>query len=392
LLLWVVLASPLPSPVPPQAPAATRPARVLAIDWLRGLAVVLMIQAHGFDAWLSPAAKASSGYWLIRHMSGLPSRMFLFLVGLSAALRFEGLLARHAPRRQMMAEQARRGLQIVGLAYLFRLQEHLLAGFKGGWSMLVRVDILNAIGASLLLVAAVAAPKGGRPRVVAPLLVAALLIALGPIVGPAHFPAWLPRPLTSYIGGQRPMAWFPLFPWGAWALVGVAVGHLWIRQGRTERGAARVFILSTVVGLALVGLVSSVRAVAPQIIHYPSDVVQQMGPGSFFFRLGLIGVLAGLSWLVTRRGQRGFSPMIQLGRTSLLVYWIHVDLCYGGIARYLRGRLSIAWATVWILVLVLLMLGVSVLKTRYARPARAWMAARWAARAGGGVERTERTA
>jgi uncharacterized membrane protein len=391
LLLWVVLASPQPSPAPTQAPATTRPARVLAIDWLRGLAVVLMIQAHAFDAWLSPAAKASSGYWLIRHMSGLPSRMFLFLVGISAALRFEAHLARRTPRAEMMAEQGRRGLQILGLAYLFRLQEHVLAGFHGGWTMLVRVDILNAIGASLLLVAAVAAPKGGRPRVFVPLLLAGLLISLGPVVGPARFPAWLPRPLTSYIGGQRPMAWFPLFPWGAWALAGVLIGHLWIRQGRTQRGAARVFILSTLVGLVLMGLVSLVRAVAPQIIHYPSDVVQQMGPGSFFFRLGLIGVLAGVSWLATRGGQRGFSPMMQLGRTSLLIYWIHVDLCYGGIARYLRGRLSIRWATVWLLLLVLLMLGVSVLKTRYGRPARAWIAARWAARARR-VERTERTA
>jgi uncharacterized membrane protein len=367
------------SPVLSAPPPAPAPARVLAIDWLRGLAVVLMIQAHGFDAWLSPAAKASGGYWLIRHMSGLPSRMFLFLVGVSAAIRFQSQLARGASRHEMWVEPARRGLQIVAAAYLFRLQEHLLAGFKGGWTMLVRVDILNAIGASLLLVAAVAVPRAGRPRVVLPLLLAALLIGLGPIIGPAHFPTWLPRPLTSYIGGQRPMSWFPLFPWGAWALVGVAAGHLWVSQSRTPRGAARVFLLSGAVGLGLVAAVSLVRALAPQVIHYPSDVVQQMGPGSFFFRLGLIGALAGLSWLATFRGRRGFSPFIQLGRTSLLIYWIHVDLCYGGIARYLRGRMSIPWATVWILVLIALMLGVSVLKTRYSKQAGAWLATRWAA-------------
>src|SRR5437868_2868127 len=114
-----------------------------------------MIQAHGFDAWLTPQAKTGEGYWLIRHMSGLPSRLFLLLVGVSAAIRFETLLARSADTSTMRRETAKRGLQIVGLAYLFRLQEHLLAGFKGGWTMLVRVDILNAIGASLMLVALV---------------------------------------------------------------------------------------------------------------------------------------------------------------------------------------------------------------------------------------------
>jgi hypothetical protein len=60
-------------------------------------------------------------------------------------------------------------------------------------------------------------------------------------VGPAHFPAWLPRPLTSYLGGQRPMAWFSLFPWGAWALVGVAVGHLWVdRKPRSSPAEERL--------------------------------------------------------------------------------------------------------------------------------------------------------
>src|SRR5947207_2410846 len=109
-----------PGPVGSAAEArAPRPAaaaaRVRAIDWLRGLAVVLMIQAHGFDAWLLPEAKVGWGYWLVRHMSGLPSRMFLFLAGVSAALRFERQLARGVQAAVMRAQIARRGAQIVGL-------------------------------------------------------------------------------------------------------------------------------------------------------------------------------------------------------------------------------------------------------------------------------------
>lgn len=350
----------------------------MAIDWLRGLAVLFMIQAHAFDAWLLPEAKVGWGYWLIRHMSGLPSRLFLFLVGVSAALRIDGQLAKGAPSAAIRKGLLKRGAEIVALAYLFRLQEHLLAGFKGGWPMLFKVDILNAIGASLLLVAVVATPRTGAagPRVWLSLAVGALMLALGPLIGPAHFPACLPRPITSYFGGQRPMSWFPLFPWGAWALVGVAVGHLWIRGSRTPAGGARVFLLTAAAGVLTTTTVIIIRAIDPYVIRYPSELVQQLGPGSFFFRLGVIGALGGVAWAVTRLHRGGFSPLIQLGQTSLFVYWVHVDLCYGGIARPLRGKLTIAQATIWVLLLMVLMLGASVLWTRLKVHLRAWRAER----------------
>ncbi len=321
-----------------------------------------MIQAHGFDSWLTPAAKTGAGYAVIRHLSGLPSRLFLLLAGVSVAIRWEAQLAKGGT--DLRRPVAIRGLQIVGLAYLFRFQEHALAGFRGDWTNLIRVDILNAIGASLLLVALVATPRHGRPAIVPTLLVAGALVIFGPIVGPAHFPTWLPSALTSYIGGQRPMSWFPLFPWGAWALLGVALGHLWMRQRHRQ---ARCFLLTGTVGLAMTGSVIAVRAIDPQIISYPSELVQQMGPGSFFYRLGLIGALAALSWAVTLRPTERFSPMRQLGQTSLLIYWIHVDICYGYLTRPIQHQLGIPAATVWILALCLLMLGVSWAKTRYWR-------------------------
>jgi uncharacterized membrane protein len=350
-----------PGSLPKSVP---KPSRVAVIDWLRGLAVVLMIQAHGFDAWLTPAAKTGPAYDVIRHMSGLPSRMFLFLSGVAMAMRFESQIRKGVDDRTIRRQVAGRGLQIIGLAYLFRLQELTLAGFKGGLQALWRVDILNAIGASLLVVASVAAPRKGRPQLLVAVLGAAFFLGLGPIIGPAHFPEWLPRPVTSYIGGQRPMAWFTLFPWAAWALLGVAVGHVWLRYSGSANAQARCFLITGLIGLATTGTVILVRKIDPYVIRYPSELVQQMGPGSFFYRLGMIGVLSTIGWAVTRFSGARFSPLQQLGQTSLLVYWIHVDLCYGGIARPLRGQLDVAQATIWVFLLIIAMLGVSIAKTR----------------------------
>jgi len=354
------------APVPaPARPAAV--ARVDAIDWLRGLAVVLMIQTHLYDAWVAPAVKATSvWYGYSRYWGGVPSRLFLLLVGVSMAIRFEAQIAKQVDRATMVRGVIRRGFEVFLLAYLFRLQEFTLSGFGGDWMGLFRIDILNCIGASMMAIGFIVAPRKGRPQYAAALLAAAAFVALGPIIGPAHFPDFIPRPLSSYLGGERPMAWFPLFPWAAWPLVGVAVGHLWVRQARHgKRREALVFIATGIAGFALIYGVNFVRWLNPYIIHYPSYMVQQMGPGSFIYRLGMLGPLATLafvvSWLVGKR----FSVMRQLGRTSLLVYWIHVDLCYGMVSGRLHGKLGMGWATVGLVSMTALMLAISIFKTRY---------------------------
>jgi len=349
-------------------PPAPKTGRLDAVDWLRGLAVVLMIQTHLYDAWVNTAGKATAAYWWSRYLGGIPSRLFLLLVGVSMAIKFEAQIAKGVDRATMVRGAAKRGLQIVGLAYLFRLQEFTLSGFGGDPMGLFRIDILNCIGASMIVTAFIAAPRNGKPQWLAALAGAAVFVGLGPVIGPAVFPDWLPKPLTSYLGGQRPMAWFQLFPWAAWALVGVAVGHTWVRASREQRRQAWAFFLTGAVGLGMTVAVILVRRHDPYIIRYPNDIVQQMGPGTFFYRLGTLGPLAFLAYVVARfTPATWFSPMRQFGRTSLLVYWIHVDLCYGMVSSRLHHRLGMVGASVGFVLMTVAMLGVSVLKTRYWR-------------------------
>jgi hypothetical protein len=117
----------------------------------------------------------------------------------------------------------------------------------------------------------------------------------------------------------------------------------------------------------MVWAVTIVRRIDPHIIRYPSDLVQQMGPGTFFHRLGWMGPMALGSYLVARTLRFGFSPMRQLGQTSLLVYWVHVELVYGYAFARLHGRLSMAGATVALVLMTAAMVGVSVLRTKYWR-------------------------
>jgi len=357
--------------------SGARGTRIPVVDWLRGLAVVLMILAHGMDAWLLPEAKTGFVYALIRVASGIPARLFLFLVGVSAAIQIESWLGKGMASASMRGRLLKRGGQILALGYLFRLQEWLLSHCYGGWEALFRVDILNAIGVSMLMVALVATPRRGHRQILPCLLLAAVFLGFGTSIGPAHFPAWLPRPLTSYLGGQRPMAWFPLFPWGAWALLGVAVGHCWVAASVEEQRQRRCYLLTLLAGAVLVAGVTAVRLVDPSIIRYPSEVVRQMGPGIFLHRLGLIGMTAGFGFFWCRLVQGRFSLLCQLGRTSLLVYWVHIEFCYGSMVHSLRDRFHVVGAAVLVAMLTALMLGLSLAKTRYGRPTLDWLRARF---------------
>ncbi len=367
-----VLTTPVPQDGMPgldnqSLPPAQRPDRIDAIDWLRGLAVVLMIQTHLFDAWASPAATATVAYRWLNHVHGIPSRLFLLLVGVSMAIRFETQIAKHVAHATMVRGTIRRGLQILGLAYLFRLQEYVLGGMGPKWFELFRVDILNCIGASMIVAAPIAAPRNGRRRVVPLVLATVFFVALGPIIGPARFPDFLPWPLASYVGGVSSMNWFPLFPWAAWPLVGALLGHFWVHQGYRPDRQARAFLITGVAGAALTAAVVLVRRIDPDIIRYPSNFAQQLGPGTFLYQLGLMGPLALLAFVVTTVNRRfgfRFSVMRQLGRTSLLVYWIHVELCYGLLFRRLHHRLSLDAATIAFVLMTSAMVLVSVVKTR----------------------------
>jgi uncharacterized membrane protein len=319
-----------------------------------------MIETHLYGYWTSPAAQATALFRDTRWWGGFPFRMFLLLAGVSMGIKFEAQLARGTDRRAMVRGGVRRGFEVLVLAYLFRVQEYLLS-FFWDWRDLFRVDILNCLGASMMLAAVISAPRGGRPRYGVTLAVAGALVAVGPIIGPGqHLPTWLPRHLAAYIAGHDKMAAFPLIPPLAWTLVGVAIGHWLVRQNRDPARLTRAFIVCGVAGAAMVGGVKLVRFIDPYVVQYPSEVAQQMGVGTFLYRLGSIGMMALLAHAVTRLWPPPrFSVMRVFGQTSLLVYWVHVELVYGLLFKGFANRLSMAWTTVAFILMTGAMLALS---------------------------------
>src|ERR1700741_5294644 len=103
------------------------PVRRLAyIDWMRGLACVLMFQTHCYNSWLAPEARKSALYAWSQLGGTLPAPLFIFLAGISFALVTERLREKELARDAIAGKTILRGAEIFGLGILFRVQEFVL--------------------------------------------------------------------------------------------------------------------------------------------------------------------------------------------------------------------------------------------------------------------------
>ena len=355
------------------SPATLKFMRLSYIDWMRGLACVVMFQTHCYDSWLSPEARKSTFFTYSQLGGTLPAPLFLFLAGISFALVVDKLVRKNSTPRQIARQTFVRGAEILGLGLLFRLQEYLVAWGWAPRSDLFRVDILNSIGVSMMLMALVcwAALKLGRGTWLGfGAASAALAISLlTPPLWTTWQPLWLPWPLESYINGVHnlgvPQPWlFPIFPWSGFAFAGLSMGFFlasdWARQRE-----AKVFAVTAIAGLCLV---QGARWLDAQPWHlYASDDFWHTSPEFFVLRVGLLLMILSASYAWCRWGAAnwGFSPLIQLGQTSLLVYWVHIEFVYGRVSILAKRSQSIGMASLGLLTIFLMMLSLSIARTRF---------------------------
>ena len=358
---------------------------------MRGLACVLMFQTHCYDAWLGGDARKGRFLEGSQRLGTLPAPLFLFLAGVSFALVTDKLIRKGLSPGEITRTMLRRGAEILGFGLLFRLQEFLIAWGWAPKSDLLRVDVLNIIGISMMMMAllcgatllmwgperssASVGERGNyRIAIVATALAATAIIALlTPPLYTTWRPTWLPWWLESYINGCHnlgaPQPWlFSIFPWSAFAFSGLAAGFiLFSEQGRAQTA-------KTLTAFAATGTIAIVAAwlFDHSSIHlYSTYDYWHTSPNFLMMRVGMLLVIAFLSyawcrWVLAKLGSWAtrFSPLIQLGQTSLLVYWVHIEFVYGRFSLLPKRAESIAGATRGLVEIIVFMLILSVLRTK----------------------------
>jgi uncharacterized membrane protein len=350
--------------------------RLTYIDWMRGLACLLMFQTHCYDSWLRPDLRNSAVFHWSQLGGTLPAPLFLFLAGVSMALVTERLREKGIARNAILKQTALRGAEIFALGLLFRVQEFALGYRSAPWTDLLRVDILNILGLSMMLMAVLgwftsaAEADMARTRSIVGGIAAATCIAmLTPPLWTNFRPLWLPWPLESYVNGvhiyHQPQPWlFPLFPWSAFAFAGLAVGFLLYTSFARGREAL-FFCLLGFSGVAAC-LLSLVFDASPVHLYAVYDYWHS-DPNFLLMRCGILLIVLFLVYAWCRWGfaEAGFSPLMQLGNTSLLVYWVHIEFVYGGMSIMPKRACSVPKATFGLLVIFMAMLALSILRTRY---------------------------
>jgi uncharacterized membrane protein len=336
---------------------------------MRGLACLVMFQTHCYDSWLGGAARKTRFFGWSQLLGTLPAPLFLFVAGISFALVTDRMRRKGLGANQIAATTIERGAEIFGLGLLFRVQEFVLGQPWSPWTDLLRVDILNMIGISLMLMGLACwfARRRVANAIFAALIAGAIAMATPPL-WTTWRPRWLPWYLESYINGvhiyPKPQPWlFPIFPWAAFAFAGLAAGFFLMSDWATNN-LAKATAMAGVAGAGLLRLSMWLDARPVQLA--PVYDYWHTSPNFFLARVGVLLMIVALSyaWCRWGAGQWGFSPLIQMGQTSLLVYWVHIEFVYGRFSILTKRAQSIPMATLGLAIIFAAMVLLSLGRTR----------------------------
>jgi uncharacterized membrane protein len=314
-----------------------RATRVEGIDAARGLAVLAMFVAHGYDAWCSPSAKLGLAYGVTREIAASALPAFLLIAGVAIGMRWQRTpeAARPALRRALVM----RGLRLIAAGYALNVAYALLDGGLGQGNVVLRADVLQAIGASMLVACSFALGAHSFPAhwlAFALVLVCPWLSRLS-----AHASGTLAYLLAPFLHVDAISA-FAALPLAAFLLMGLVV----VRAGASSAPPSSRSLALAGTALAIVGPLGTRDLL--QAIPGPLAVTHVAVVPNALDGLGRALLVLAFGGLVpaTLRGS-----LVLLGRHSLLLYAAHIPFCYGRLGAPLRGQLDFAQASLAFLLL-----------------------------------------
>src|SRR5947208_7581424 len=156
-------------------------ARLRYLDWTRGLAALIMLQGHTFHSFTRTDLRDKGPYMLSQFLGGLPPAVFLFLTGITFAFLMDSHERQTASAWKRMVAALKRSRYLFVLAFLFRLQLYVFGYPTSPASELLRVDILNCMGMSMLILAPMAV-FSTRERIRLCTVLGLVIAGLAPVV------------------------------------------------------------------------------------------------------------------------------------------------------------------------------------------------------------------
>jgi uncharacterized membrane protein len=331
---------------------------------MRGLAVIIMIQCHAFNSFTRVDLRESSGYVLSQFVGGMAAPLFLFMAGMTFGFQMESLGLREPGRLRRWFVSLRRAGYILTIAYLFRLTNWLGSLPNARVEELLKVDILNCMGLAMAAFALVAL-FNSDDRVRYALLGGLVVASAAPVMSGFDWSGAWPW-LRDYLVPSPLRGRFPFFPCASYVGFGLAAGAV-IKRTAAE-SMDRLMQWVVLLGFALV-LGAEYFTSLPYSVYSNADFWRN-SPGLILIRVGIALVLLAGAYLWTEYcSPRGWSWIENFGKTSLLVYWVHVTLVYGDWTKPLRYALTVFQAGLATVGVIVLMVALAELRLRW-RPTK----------------------
>jgi uncharacterized membrane protein len=333
--------------------------RIPWLDWVRGIAAVTMLQGHVFQSFLRDDLRAGGPYVLSQFVGGMPPAVFLFLLGVTFAFLMDSQERKGFPAGTRFFAAFKRSSYLFAAAFAFRLQLWLFSFDKSPWTDLFRVDILNCMGLALLLLSPMAVFRTvERIRLCA--ILGFLIAVASPFVSNVNW-SGVPEILQNYV--KPSYQFFGFFPWAAFVAFGMSLGSI-------LRLLKPADIPTTMQwfgwgGVALAFAAYGLSSLSPSI--YTNSDFWLNSPALILIKTGVVLMIIVFAWIWNLRiAPTDWSWVRQFGLTSLLVYWVHVELVYGRWFGYLKSQLTVGQTLFAAVLTIALMLGLSLIRTNWA--------------------------
>ncbi|HMB87367.1 MAG TPA: heparan-alpha-glucosaminide N-acetyltransferase domain-containing protein [Methylomirabilota bacterium] len=296
--------------------------RLQFLDAVRGFALLLMIVNHT-SRWWQDGTMGWPRYNLIYASMAVGAPLFLFLVGFCLPLSF----ARRRPTAGLPAVAAKflqRGGRLILASWLLNFVVFRDEPFwEGGVLQTIGLGIILALPPMLLL-----HRRGARSLLIAIALGAYALFS----VSFAQVAAWLPAHPTL---GRIFLFEFAPWPWISLVWIGLALGWTWALQDAPARRARYLAIMSAV-GVAFLALFVAwdwAHGTPPHLsLAFKRDFILNnhwISRGvTNFLCLGSVFCILGLAYYLIEVRRLPVGWLVVLGRTSLMLYFLHHVLVY----------------------------------------------------------------
>lgn len=334
-----------------QAAAAATPIartkRWLALDLLRFLAVILMVQGHVFYEVIADSVRAQGWYGWHGYVHGFTAPIFLFSSGMAFGITTLGKWDAHTHWGPVVAKRMERYVILIGIGYLLHVGVLKLSWVLGlspdRAARVARVDALQHIGFTLMVAEGLVMllrRKRLYLGVIAALFGAAVLIA--PWIYDRELAGW-PVGVVAWLNASTGSL-FPLVPWCGFLLGGVLVARF-VRDRRADHapGPMQLALPLLAGGALLIALGKGLQLSGWD--PFPEHNYWKASPFFFVFRFGVVltvlAALCGVELLLQRReGPPGRTlRFVQtVGSETLVIYVAHLILLYGlGVIPGLKG-------------------------------------------------------